>query len=97
MKRIAAVVVAVAFAVVAHADEGQTIYSGRCTACHGKDGKGTGVGQKMGAQDLTQSKLSEADVKNVVENGRGKMTAFKGKLSEEQITAVAKYVKSLGK
>jgi cytochrome c6 len=64
-----------------------------CYACHGKDGKGSPVGLKMGAPNLTTLKVSEADIAKVIENGKGKMTPFKGKLSPEEIQAVAKYVK----
>ena len=75
------------------AAEAAALYGNKCTACHGKDGKGTSVGKKMGAPDLTTLKISDADIAQVIENGKGKMTAFKGKLAPEEIQAVAKYVK----
>jgi mono/diheme cytochrome c family protein len=42
-------------------------------------------------------KMSDADIKTVVEKGRGKMTGFAGKLTPDQIDAVSKYVKTLKK
>lgn len=82
---------AAALATSALAADGAAVYKARCTTCHGKDGKGTTVGQKMGAkEDIT--KKSPAEVVTVVSNGKGKMTPFKGKLSDEEIDAVAKYV-----
>jgi cytochrome c6 len=69
------------------------IYGSKCNACHGKDGKGTPVGQKMGAPDLTQLKASEAEIAGVIANGKGKMAAYKDKLSEDEIKSLAKYVK----
>ncbi len=94
MKRIA-MVLAAAFAVapLARAESGAEVYAGKCKLCHGPDGKGSAVGLKMGAKDLTVTKLSDAEIAKTVEEGRGKMTPFKGKLEPAQIQAVAKYVK----
>ncbi len=44
------------------AAEAAALYGNKCTACHGKDGKGTSVGKKMGAPDLTTLKISDADI-----------------------------------
>jgi cytochrome c6 len=93
MKRILFAAVAVAFAGAALAADGAAIYASKCAACHGKDGKGTAVGQKMGAKDLAAAKGSEAEIATVISDGKGKMSAFKNKLSAEEIQAVAKYVK----
>ena len=93
MKRLA-IVLALAFVATAvRADDGAALFTQKCAACHGKDGKGSPVGQKMGAKDLTTLKLGEGEIEKVIENGKGKMTSFKGKLSPEQIKAVAKHVK----
>jgi cytochrome c6 len=94
MKRIALVLAAAfALAPLARAEDAAAIYQSKCKMCHGPDGKGTPVGVKMGAKDLTVTKLSEAEIAKTVEEGRGKMTPFKGKLEPAQIQAVAKYVK----
>jgi cytochrome c6 len=70
------------------------LFQKRCAVCHGKDGKGaTTMGQKLGIKDLTVTKLSEPEIANVVANGKGKMTGFKGKLSDADIQSVAKWVK----
>jgi cytochrome c6 len=93
MKRILMAVAAASLATGALAADGAAIYASKCAACHGKDGKGTAVGQKMGAKDLATVKGGEAEIVAVVSDGKGKMTAFKNKLSAEEIQAVAKYVK----
>jgi cytochrome c6 len=93
MKRLLLALVVLSSAAAARADDGATVYAKRCAACHGKDGKGTPVGIKMGATDLGASKLSEADIVGVVSAGKGKMTSFKEKLSESEIKDVAKFVK----
>ncbi len=93
MKRILLALVVVAAASAARAEDAAALFQKKCAMCHGKDGKGTPSGQKMGAKDLTAVKASEADLEKVIANGKGKMTAFKGKLSDDEIKSVAKYVK----
>jgi cytochrome c6 len=39
--------------------------------------------------------MSEADLITLITNGKGKMPAYKGKLTDAQISDVAKYVKTL--
>jgi mono/diheme cytochrome c family protein len=51
--------------------------------------------KELGSADV--QKLSDADLKTVVEKGKGKMTGFAGKLTPEQIDDVVKYVRSLKK
>jgi len=92
MKRLAFAVAVLCFASFASADG--ALYAKKCTACHGKDGKGTGAGKKMGAQDLTATKLSEAELVAVISGGRGKMTAYKGKLTDAEIASLAKFIKA---
>lgn len=94
MRKILFVAVALSLSGTALAAEPAQIYASRCQACHGKDGKGTPVGKKMGADDISKVKDSEAEIVQVITNGKGKMTAFKDKLSAEEIQAVAKYVKA---
>jgi cytochrome c6 len=48
----------------------------------------------MGATDLTAVKATETDLAATITNGRGKMSAYKGKLSDEEIKALAKFVKN---
>ncbi len=72
-------------------------YKAKCAMCHGADGKGQ-MAKKMGSHDLTDPAVqgkSEADIVKIVTDGQGKMTGFKGKLSDEQIKGVAAYVKTL--
>jgi cytochrome c6 len=98
MKRITATlaaVLALAFAAPARAEDGKALFASKCASCHGPDGKGqTKMGEKMGVKDLTQIKSSEADIEATITNGKPpKMTAYKDKLTPEQIKALATYVK----
>jgi cytochrome c6 len=94
MTRLIAALFALSLAGTALADEAADLYAKRCASCHGKDGKGTPVGQKMGAKDLTALKESEAEIAATITNGKGKMTAYKDKLSAAEIKSLAKYVKA---
>ena len=74
------------------------LYKSKCQACHGPDGKATSTGKKLGAKDFQDpdvAKLSEAELAKVTTTGKNKMPAYKGKLTEDQIDALAKYIKGM--
>jgi cytochrome c6 len=81
------------------AADGAATYKAKCAMCHGADGSASsGMGKSMGLKPLGSpevQKMSDADMTTIVSGGKGKMPAFKGKLSDEEITAVVKYVKTL--
>lgn len=86
-------VVAIAFALLfgtlllsdlAHAD-GAAVYA-KCKGCHGADGKGNAA-MKVPA-------FAGVD-KNVILNGKGKMPAYKGKLTDAEVDEVVAYIKTL--
>ena len=90
---LAALTMAGTMAFAAGADD----YKAKCAMCHGADGKGA-MAKKMGSRDLASADvqgMSEADIAKIISDGKGKMTGFKGKLSDEQIKGVAAYVKTL--
>jgi len=91
MKRLVIAAVLV-LASAARAEDAAALYQAKCKMCHGADGKGTSVGKTMGAPDLTATKLSAADAAKVIESGKGKMTPYKGKLSDAEIKALGEYV-----
>ncbi len=93
MKRILFAFVALSFAGTALGADAAALFASKCAACHGKDGKGTAIGQKMGAKDITALKDNEAAIATVISNGKGKMSAYKDKLSAEEIQSLAKFVK----
>ena len=80
------------------AADGDAVFKGRCTPCHGSDGKGkAAIGTPDFTSPKTQSGLSDADMIDTITNGRKGtiMPSWKGKLSDEEIAAVAAYVRSL--
>lgn len=92
-KMLVAAVLAFLVAPAARADAPAAAFQAKCAPCHGKDGKGqTAMAQKLGVKDLTVTKLSAADIGKVITNGKGKMTPFKGKLSDAEIGELAKFV-----
>ncbi len=93
MKRTLLALAILAFAGAARAEAAGELFQKKCSVCHGKDGKGSPAGLKMGAKDLTVTKLSEPAIEEVVTNGRGKMPANKGKLTEPEVKELAKFVK----
>jgi mono/diheme cytochrome c family protein len=78
---------------------GAQVFGKNCAQCHGAEGKGVGAKQ---TPDFTspaiQASLSGAAVIKIVRVGKPgtEMPAWRGKLSEAEINAVAAYVKSLG-
>jgi mono/diheme cytochrome c family protein len=88
----------------ARADDVNTIWDTNCTACHGKDGKGsTMMGRKLDIKDLTdvkvQASFTDADATKTIKegvtvNGTEKMKAFGDKLSDDDIKALVAQVRS---
>ncbi|MGB8296423.1 MAG: cytochrome c [Polyangia bacterium] len=76
-------------------------FAQKCSACHGKDGKGqTTMGKKLAVKDLTDAKVQaaakDADWEKAISDGAkdaaGKvvMQPGKGKISPEDIKALVK-------
>jgi mono/diheme cytochrome c family protein len=74
-------------------------WNAQCVSCHGKDGSGnTMMGKKLGLKDYTKEQsFSDAEATNVIKNGKGKMKAYKDKLSDADVKALVAYVRSLKK
>ena len=102
VKRIALVSLALVLAVpiVASAQSsGADTFKAKCAMCHGADGSAsTGMGKSMGLKPLSSPEvqsMSDADMAALITNGKGKMPAMKGKLTDAQISDVVKYVHTL--
>ena len=70
----------------------------KCAMCHGQDGAGSDVGKTMNVPDLRSQvvqKLSDAELAQIISNGKGGMPSFKSSLSEDQIHSLVAYIRSL--
>ena len=70
----------------------------KCAMCHGQDGTGSEVGKSMNVPDLRSQavqKLSDAELAQIISNGKGGMPSFKSSLSEDQIHSLVAHIRSL--
>lgn len=70
----------------------------KCAMCHGPDGSGSEVGKSMNVPDLRSpavQKLSDAQLAQIISNGKGGMPSFKNSLSQAQIRSLVTYMRSL--
>jgi cytochrome c6 len=96
MKKIFAFAVVATMAMPLFAADGAGTFKAKCAGCHGADG--LKAMPAMGVKPLNSPDIqakSEAQLAASITSGVGKMPGFGGKLSPEEITAVAAYVKGL--
>jgi cytochrome c6 len=73
-------------------------FQSKCAMCHGPDGAGSEVGKSMNVPDLRSpvvQKLPDAQLAQVISDGKGGMPPFKSSLSEDQIHALVTHIRSL--
>src|SRR6266849_492533 len=97
--------IAMAFAVVlsiplsAHAQDAAALYKSKCAGCHGPDGTGSAMGKKMGAHDFTSvdvQKMSDAELTDIITNGKNKMPKY-ASLKPEEVKGLVAYIRTLKK
>ena len=92
MKKFFALAIVATMAMPLFAADGAVVYKAKCAMCHGADGT------KPAPKGINgpDSKLKGAAGLNlIITKGSGKMPAYDGKLSPEEITAVTDYVLTL--
>jgi len=76
-------------------------YKAKCAGCHGADGKGnTAPGKALGVHDFASdevSKMSDADLINIVTAGKNKMPGYGKSLKDTEIKDLVAYVRELAK
>lgn len=87
---------------VAAADARSESWQTYCSVCHGDDGRGqTDEGRKHKARNLTDAKwqetIDDARIVRSITKGHDEMPAFGKKLSEAEIKALAREVRSLAR
>lgn len=87
--------------VMGFAQAGQATYKAKCQSCHGADGTpNPGIAKMMGvkpASDPTVKAHSEDEMIAITINGKNKMPAFKGKLSDDEIKSSVEYFRTFVK
>ncbi len=88
-----------AVAAVANAEDAAAVYKAKCAACHGATGAGdTGMGKTFKLRPLGSAdvqKLSDEELTKLIADGKGKMPAYKGKVSDEDIKGLVKFIRTL--
>jgi mono/diheme cytochrome c family protein len=94
---LAASIAGPAFAQVPGAD----VYKSKCAMCHGADGlAATPMGKSMkilSFKDPAMVKASDAQFIASTKNGKNKMPAYAGKLTDAQIKDVVSFIRTLQK
>ena len=79
--------------------DGAAIYKAKCAMCHGPDGAGqTTMGKNLKLRDLRGAEVQAQTDQQLtvwIADGKGKMPAYKGKLSDDQIKGLVAYIKTL--
>lgn len=78
---------------------GQSVYARACQSCHGPNGAGVAAAAKMLKAEIRDLKvatktMSDADVRKIVVEGKGKMVATKG-VAGADLDSVIAYVRTL--
>lgn len=91
----------IALAPAAFAADGAATYKAKCAACHGADGKGQSpMGKKLALRDLGSpevQKQTDQQLHDWTALGKGKMPAYKDKLSDEEIKALVTHMRAFAK
>jgi len=81
--------------------DGAAVYKAKCASCHGPDGAGqTAIGKKLNLRDLGSAevqKQTDAELHAWTADGKGKMPAYKGKLTDADITALVSFIRTMKK
>lgn len=101
MTLIAATLLLIALPLSAADPDGAALYKSKCAMCHAADGSGdTTMGKSMKLRDLRSpdvQKLSDKELFTLTADGKGKMPAYKAKMTEAEINAVVAQMRALPK
>ncbi|HYM60672.1 MAG TPA: cytochrome c [Thermoanaerobaculia bacterium] len=81
------------------AAEGKKTFDVKCKSCHGPEGKAdTTMAKNMKIKAFESKEVQEQSKEalyKTIEDGKGKMPSYKGKLNKDQINDLVDYIKSL--
>lgn len=92
-----------AAAAATDVEKGEQIYKARCVLCHGPEGRGDGPGAaalnpkpRNHHDQAYMNSRTDAELLQVIHEGKGQMPAWKGVLTEDEMKQVLAYVRKLG-
>jgi cytochrome c6 len=81
--------------------DGAALYKAKCASCHGADGSGgTAMGKTLKLRDLASAdvqKQTDAELTTIITDGKNKMPAYKGKLTDDQIKQLVGIIRDMAK
>lgn len=81
--------------------DGTAVYKAKCAMCHGPDGAGqTPMGKNLKVRALASADVqqqTDAELTKWITDGKGKMPAYKAKLTPADIDAVVAFIRTLKK
>jgi mono/diheme cytochrome c family protein len=82
-------------------DASAATYKQKCAACHGPDGKGaTPTGKALNVRSFADpdvAKMSDQDMADIIEKGKGKMPKYGASMKADEIKAMVAYLRTLAK
>ena len=80
------------------AADAASLYKTKCFACHGEKGSGdTTMGKKLGVRNLASAPVqaqNDAALTAIITNGKQKMPAYSGKLTDADIKALVAHIRT---
>lgn len=89
--------VSLLFLPAGRADDTAGLYKSKCAMCHKADGSGNAGMKVPDFRSPEIQKKTDAQLIDSTRDGKGKMPAQKGKLTDEQIKDLVKYIRELTK
>jgi mono/diheme cytochrome c family protein len=93
---LAMVVMALICSTYTFADAGAD-FKAKCAMCHGASGEGKAAMKTRDFGSADVQKQSDAELTGIITAGKGKMPAYDGKLTKEQIGDLVKWIRTLKK
>jgi cytochrome c6 len=74
----------------------ENIYRTNCATCHGDDGSGTALGNRLHVKDLRAKEIQQQSTKGLAQTitaGKAYMPAFGTRLDSQQIQKLVEYIR----
>lgn len=76
---------------------GRSLFNSTCASCHGQNGIPSAVGKSLNAPNLSSKAVqthTDAELQQIIVNGKGNMPPFNGRLSDAQINSLVGYIRA---